>query len=305
MAENEKESDSQMRRSMAEATRRQVRGLVSLPPLPRASQELLRLLSDPYLDMLRLAELVEQTPALAARIVGVANSAFFATATPVRDVPDAIIRVLGLNLVRDLGISFVLSQPFDCRGSTRFDPVGFWTGSMELALLLQLLAARLPPADGPTLSEAYLAGLLRDLGLLALVHLAPDAMDAVLAEAESQPLAKLYELESRLLGLDHAMAGAELATAWNLPANLAVAMGPLSRDEHTGRKGATVALVLLGEEIRSRLALHDGLEGDSDIETHFGRLGLDFAAWPQLIELWRSRVGEVRSLAAAFVGGGR
>jgi len=305
MAENDQESNSDSGGSNAEVTRQQVRGLVSLPPLPHASQELLRLLSDPELDMLRLAELIEQTPALAARIVGVANSAFFATAKPVRDVPDAIIRVLGLNLVRDLGISFVLSQPFDCCASVRFDPVRFWAGSMELAVLAQLLAARLPMAAAPTPSEAYLAGLLRDLGLLALVHVAPDAMDVVLAEAERLPEASLYQLESRFLGLDHATAGTELARCWHLPEGLAIAMGPLSRFEHTGRKGVTVALVLLSEEIRDGIERHDDLDAVPDLAVHFGRLGLDFATWPELVELWRARVSDIQSLAAAFAGAGR
>ena len=74
---------------------------------------------------MRVAANVEQTPALAARILGVANSAFFATGNPVKSIPDAIIRLLGLNLVRHLGVSFVLSQPFDVASCRWFDPVRF------------------------------------------------------------------------------------------------------------------------------------------------------------------------------------
>ena len=117
-------------------TRSRIHGLATLPPLPRRSQELLRILLDPDLDMLRLAELVEQSPALAARLLGVANSAFFRTRVPVKHIPDAIIRVLGLNLVRDLSVSFLLNQPFDLGACRRFDPVRFWTSSISLVTAL-------------------------------------------------------------------------------------------------------------------------------------------------------------------------
>ncbi|MEM9314883.1 MAG: HDOD domain-containing protein, partial [Pseudomonadota bacterium] len=137
MSEFNQESRSRPDLSPAAPARISVRRLRTLAPLPATSQLLLEMLSDPELDMLRLAAVVEQTPALAARILGVANSAFFAHARDVRDVPDAIIRVLGLHLVRDLSISFALSQPFDLRDCPRFDALRYWSSAMESAVLAQ------------------------------------------------------------------------------------------------------------------------------------------------------------------------
>jgi HD-like signal output (HDOD) protein len=276
--------------------------LITLPPLPRTSQLLLQILSDPDLDMLRLAELVEQTPALAARIFGVANSAFFARATAVRDIPDAIIRVLGLHLVRDLSISFVLSQPFDLSACERFDPVLYWSGAMESATMAQLLTSQMPRADAPTPAEGYLAGLLQNLGLLALVHVVPDAMDAVFAQAGQDGAGELAEIEQRVLGLDHEAAGAELAAAWKLPPRIAAAMGPAGGP---GERPVVVGLVRLGSCIRRCLRNDIDVADDEGVAAALDGLFLDAAALPLLIEKWRDRTADIAALASAFVGAGR
>ena len=288
-----------------EVTRSQIHGLATLPPLPRRSLELLRMLLDPDLDMLRLAELVEQTPALAARLMGVANSAFFRTPVPVKHIPDAIIRVLGLNLVRDLSVSFTLNQPFDLKACKRFDPVRFWTSSMGSATLAQLLTVYLPLQNPPTASAAYLAGLLHNLGLLALVHAAPGAMDTVFGHKDRQPGSGLRTLEEQALGLDHAKAGAELAKAWRLPRSLAVVMGPL--DHAAGDDSATTlaSIVVLCKCIDRTLEHGEDVDQDPELRRTLAGLGAHFHAWPELIGEWRERTTEIASLAAAFAGADR
>lgn len=287
------------------STQSRLRRLSTLPPLPRTSQLLLQLLSDPDLDMLRLAELVEQTPALAARILGVANSAFFARATAVRDVPDAIIRVLGLDLVRDLSISFVLSQPFDSRKCARFEPIRYWSGAMASAALAQLLAERLSAGKAPTPAEAYLAGLLQNLGLLALVHVVPDAMQVVFTQAERDQSADLRVIEHQVMGLDHAIAGAEVASAWRLPPKFAVAMGPINAQSRAPQHRTLVSLLLLSTQLRRGLRAGTDVTEDHDVLTACAGLGLQIVALPPLITQWRDRSAEINALASAFAGAGQ
>ncbi len=279
-----------------------VRRLRTLAPLPSTSQLLLQMLSDPDLDMLRLAGIVEQTPALAARILGVANSAFFAHAKAVRDVPDAIIRVLGLHLVRDLSISFVLSQPFDLSECPRFKPLRYWTAAMESAVLAQLIATRLPVADSPTPPEAYLGGLLHNLGLLALVHVAPDAMDAVFASLESEPVEDLSVREQQILGLDHAVAGAELAMVWRLPPLLAIAMGPRSVRAQTHPPRILLAILHLCSQIRRCVGEKSDPAEEPIILDAWSELGLASDAMPKVIARWQERSRDIAELAAAFLG---
>ncbi|MEL7043400.1 MAG: HDOD domain-containing protein [Pseudomonadota bacterium] len=305
MSESDQEARSKPDLSPVSPAQANVRRLRTLAPLPATSQLLLEMLSDPELDMLRLAEVVEQTPALAARILGVANSAFFAHARDVRDVPDAIIRVLGLHLVRDLSISFALSQPFDLRDCPRFDALRYWSSAMESAVLAQLIATRLPVEDVPTPAEAYLGGLLHNLGLLALVHVAPEAMNTIFASVEREPGEGLRARETEVLGLDHAVAGTELALVWRLPTLLAVAMGPGDARPHSHRHHALLKLLRLGARIRHFL----GADTDPGVEpvvlAGWSELGLASEAMPKVIAQWQQRSKEIADLAAAFLGAQR
>ena len=113
---------------------------------------------------------------------------------PVRSISDAIIRLLGLNLVRDLSLSLILSQPFDVRRCPGFDPMRYWKHAMMTATFAQALAPSVQAEDAPSPSEAYLGGLLHNLGLLALVHVAPDAMGLVFRELEAEPERHLVEV---------------------------------------------------------------------------------------------------------------
>jgi hypothetical protein len=176
---------------------------------------------------------------------------------------------------------------------------------MESAVMAQLLASQLPHADAPTPSEGYLAGLLQNLGLLALVHVVPDAMDAVFAEAEQDEHEGLHAIEHHVLGLDHAVAGAELAAAWQLPPRIAATMGPVSGSGEPLPLVPLVRLVLLGSCIRR--CLHNDVEvaDDEGVAGALNDLSLDAAGLPLLIEKWRDRTVDIAALASAFAGAGR
>ena len=83
--------------------------LEHLPPLTPVATRLLAVTSDPDLAINELAAIIEQDPPLTARILGLANSAFFGQVNPIFKVEHAIIRVLGLNMVRSLALSIALT----------------------------------------------------------------------------------------------------------------------------------------------------------------------------------------------------
>lgn len=302
MSEIDQKPRSRLDMNSVSPTQAGVRRLRSLAPLPRTSQLLLQTLSDPELDMLQLAGIVEQTPALAARILGVANSAFFANTTAVRDVPDAIIRVLGLNLVRDLSTSFVLSQPFDFTKCPRFDAMRYWTAAMESAVLAQMIVNRLPLTESPSPAEAYLCGLLHNLGLLALIHVAPEAMHSVFTNAEREPTEDLAAHEQQVMGIDHAAAGAELAVVWHLPPLLALAMGPANARPQPRGHRLLLSILQLCAQIRHCVSVETDPAEEPDVLAEAFELGLTSAATSQVITQWQERSEEIVDLAATFVG---
>jgi HD-like signal output (HDOD) protein len=130
-------------------------------------------------------------------------------------------------------------------------------------------------------------------------------MDGVFGELERHPEASLLAVERQLLGLDHAVAGAELASAWKLPSALAAAMGPAG--EPSGRDELTtlVSLVLLCRCINRVLDDGDDIGQDPELDRTLTALDIRFDGWPALLSEWRERTENIEGLAAAFAGPGR
>jgi HD-like signal output (HDOD) protein len=244
--------------------------------------------------------MIEHSHALSARIMGVANSAFFANGTPARDVPDAIIRILGLDLVRDLSISLLLGQPFDLSACPRFDARRYWSDAMACATFADIVASHLGSADLSP-STAYLSGLIRNLGLLALVHLAPREMDDVFAAAAASPDGALRAIERRCLGVGHAAAGAALAGAWQLPLDLA---RPLAVDRDRAENDAGLLSQVLCACPVARPDSGPGF-GDPATERSLRALGIPAADRERLARAWRQGLADIEPIAASLAGGGR
>ncbi|MCG8488988.1 MAG: HDOD domain-containing protein [Chromatiales bacterium] len=202
----------------AEQAKEQVLKLQHLPPLSATATRLLALLSEEDLALNKLAEAINQDPGLSARILGLANSAYFGQQNPVLRVEDAIIRVLGLNMVKSLAFSISISGAFDISGCHQFDIKQYWLESLSTAILARHLSIRSTTEVPPDPDAVYLAGLLMKIGVLVLVHLFPEDYDKVLVQKRQQGSdADLLALETEMLGINHRQAGAWLADRWHLP----------------------------------------------------------------------------------------
>lgn len=288
-------------RALDRLLRHRIQGLASLPPLPNRSQELLHLLADPDLSIVRLIEIIELSPSLAARVIGVANSAFFASASPVTNVSDAVIRVLGLGLVRDLCLSQVLGVPFNTQECPSFDAVRFWRHAMATATLAPVLAGYATEVESDSLSYAYLAGLMHGLGMLVLAHVAPGSMDRVLRDEAVDDAQTLSDRQTDILGLDYAQAGGEIAKAWHLPAPIVVALDHHRDTEYRSEFWPLVSIVGLADRI-ARARTSAGTDGE-DPDQHrvlLDKLGVSASNTEAALVFWKKRLDSIERLANTF-----
>ena len=190
------------------SARLEVQKLHELPPLPLVVDRFLAAIQNPHTELGEFASLIEQDPALLARIIGVANSAYFATPQPVTRAEEAILRVLGYETTKGLVLSIILSGPFDPRRCPTFNVERFWLESIFTATLAQSLAPLATCATPPLGGEAYLAGLLHKIGLLALVHICPEQMTGVIGRlGQHADLSARVAEERRALQIDHCEVG--------------------------------------------------------------------------------------------------
>lgn len=196
---------------MTELVRDQLQKKVStLPVLPRVLSQLLEL--DPASPSLfdDLIKIVEAEPSYAIRLLGAANSVAAHSATPITRIRDAVVR-LGAREVSNLMISMSVVRVFVPRNDWER---GLWTHALEVAAVARALARHV--GLGLNFEQAYLGGLLHDVGRFIMFDMAPEALREV-DEAVWDTPAQLVAAERGICGTDHAEIGAEACERWSIP----------------------------------------------------------------------------------------
>ncbi len=188
--------------------------------LPQTALRCLETVSaqDPAAAAERLCKVIASDPPLTARLLGVANSAFFALPRPVFEVRSAVMNVLGFDLARNLALSMAMSDCFDVRRCHPFDLRRYWTTAL-LTAHLATDRAYLPTGYEAPPGGLEICGLLRNLGLLTLVHVAPQPTGVALCRrTEDLPLSAALRME---IGIDHRQALEVIVGRWKLPGLIA------------------------------------------------------------------------------------
>ena len=194
----------------------QIQALLHLPPLSPVARELLIELGKAEIEIPRLVQVIERDPGLTARVIGVANSAYFNQRAPIYDIAAAVVRVLGLDLVKHLALGIALSAPFDTSGCPRFKPDRYWCLAIQTATLATHLApcAKLEPGAQEYL---FVGALLHNIGEMVLIHSFLEGMCEVLALSDADANASIPELQEKILGLNGTEAAVVLGHKWHLP----------------------------------------------------------------------------------------
>ncbi len=185
-----------------------VADLANLPPLPEVVIEILECFQHDNVDTDEIADKIARDQALAARSLRIANSSFYGLQTRVASIHDAMI-VLGFRAVRTLVTAASVTSRFGAIHVEGFDQRGFWLHNAGSALAARALAGRV----GAAADVAFTAGLLHDLGRLALVVRHPAHYTAV-REYRERHDCQWLDAEHDVLGFDHTHIGAALARRW-------------------------------------------------------------------------------------------
>lgn len=195
--------------------------LDSLPTLPAIAVRLLQVTALSDSDASDVIKLLRGDQSLTARILSVAASAALGVREPVTTLERAV-PLIGFAAVRSIVLA---TSVFDCFGKRSadsrggaFDRVEFWKHALAVACAARRLA-RAVPDMGVDPEEAYVAGLLHDLGKVALAAVFPKAYDRIVAQV-NQSRGDIADHERAVLGADHTVAGRRVAERWRLPRDL-------------------------------------------------------------------------------------
>jgi HD-like signal output (HDOD) protein len=203
--------------------------------LPR----LMAVLQDGDSGIGEVESIIQLDSALTAATLRLANSAFFAKSQPVESVGEAVMR-LGQKEIFKLA-SLALANRWEAgtvKGAYQGDPGDF----SRHALCVGLAAEALAEQTGAVSPEvAYTAGLVCDMGKLAMAHICGASFPAIRAQRESS-CGTWLEAERHVLGFDHTQVGAQLLRTWNFPS----AFAAVAENYHRPAQAPEEALPLLG-----------------------------------------------------------
>lgn len=191
----------------------ELRASGKLPSPPGVGLEVLRITRNEDFDLAELASVLRADPALTGRILQLANGAIAAGAEPTTTLEQACLR-LGQRSVRNVALGFTLVSSLQSGPCRAFDYDRFWAESLVRGLVCQNLAAQLRLGDP---AEAFVCGLLSQVGTLALATVHPKTFAEILIAHEQRNFAARREAERAAFGIDHLEVSAALFSEWGLP----------------------------------------------------------------------------------------
>jgi len=286
-----------IQQSPLDLTRLALGKLVSIGTLPEVTSKIITTVEDPRSSAAQLHKLVSHDPALVARVLKVVNSAFYGLPGQIGSVDRAIV-LLGLNAVKNIAVAASIGQMFRavklCEGYTARD---LWTHCIGVAVVSRELAKL---AKLPIMEEAFLAGMIHDVGILVTLQTWPEQLRAV-CEQSKLGVRTFVELEREIIGVDHQVLGKALAEKWQFPMPCQLVAGhhhdPLSLADSSR---LLVSVVHIADTLCAQAGYGFGLTARTQVITgdHCAVIGLSMDA----LDTLRNRLADTVKNAAAFLG---
>ncbi len=209
---------------------------LELPPLPQSAQDIIRLRANPDASADELASIIERDPSLAAQVVSWASSSFYNAPGKVRSVHDAIIRVLGFDMVMNLAMGLALGKTLKVPDQQPKGYAPYWQQAMWMALCTTSVLSKIEPKYRPSFGLSYLSGLLHNFGYLVLAHIFPPHFKLMCRYLEANTHLDTAYIEHFLLGITREQIGSQLMSVWNMPEEVIQALrfqkSPAAAKEH-------------------------------------------------------------------------
>ncbi len=243
--------------------KRRIRGLSKLSTLPQVALNLIGLLENQQASVADLAQLISIDQVLTARVLKLANSSNFGFKGQISTLNLALV-VVGFNALKNLILSISAT---DLLWQVRdFQPAKaekFFLHGLIVGTGARVLAEK---AAYPVPGEAFIAGLLHDIGYQIFNQIYPDQLDELYKYAEKKKL-PLYLAEKKILDFDHTELGTWLAEGWNLPGKLVHAIKYHHHPEKAKKYNDLVKIIHIADLVGSTINEENG-SNNGNIKCH-------------------------------------
>lgn len=197
-------------------TEERLKNIGSLPAIPKVVFEVNEMLKNHNSSTVELTNVIGQDQGLATKILKIANSPLYGLQRKVTSLEFAIV-VLGLGEISNLVTAIALSSTVNVKSAKNFNYEEFWQHSMMVGIGAKNIARNLGKIE--LSADAFIAGILHDLGVQILLKFFPDEFEKIVEEVNASDR-KYLEVETEVLGLTHQDLGRFLMDKWGLPSGL-------------------------------------------------------------------------------------
>lgn len=234
-----------------------VEAVNDLPALPSVVTRVIQLTDDPNSTAQDINNVLNQDQAITARVLRLANSAFYGYTRRINTVTDAVV-FMGFKTIRSIviaaSVSDILNQEI---AGYALEYGELWRHSQCTAMAARLIARKV---KFPTLDLAYTAGLLHDIGKVILNRTMKEAYFEVV-EKVSEGEIPFNQVEDEILGFNHAMVGAKVAAKWNLPDQLVEAIAMHHDPDNATVNPKLTAIIHMADAICVAMGIGIGVDG--------------------------------------------
>ncbi|PLX17417.1 MAG: hypothetical protein C0601_07605 [Candidatus Muiribacterium halophilum] len=183
-----------------------------IPTLPMVAAKLLKTVNDPNFDVKELSNIISMDQAVMAKLLRVANSAFYAGNSEVKTIDQAVMR-LGVSQVRSIVVGVSVIKSFAQFKQFDFDVNNFWKHCLATAFLNKIIADML---ELDVAEDVWVCGIIHDIGKLVYAAYMPTVLTRLLNEVKEKKIS-FFQAEKSLLKIDHTQIGRWLCEKWNIP----------------------------------------------------------------------------------------
>jgi len=268
---------------------------LDLPPLPETARKIIELRVDPNADTTELANVVEMDPGMAAQVVSWARSPYYGVKGEIKSVEDAVIRVLGFDLVINLALGLALGRTLSVpkEGPNGYAP--FWQQAVVTAALMGELARLMPAKERPNTGTAYLCGLLHNFGYLILGHVFPPQFSLVNRHIEANPHINRSLIEKHIMGLSREQVSSLLMQQWRMPEEVVVALRSQHNPSYEGEYSTCANLLYVATRALRSRGFGDGAWEEPKEEV-MERLGMTLEGINEVTETLLEKIDDLGEL---------
>ncbi len=222
---------------------------LELTPLPAIARKIIALRSDPNADVCGLCEAIELDPGLAAQVVSWAASPYYSAPGSIKSIHDAIVRVLGFDMVLSLALGLALGTTLKMPSRQPDGIVSYWKEAVYVATCTEAIISFMPREKRPSYGCAYLSGLLHNFGFLIIAQVFHAKYEEICQHLEANPHASPQKVEQHIIGVSRNQLACWLGNFWHLPEEVCTALRYQAEPDYNGEHDDYSKLILLTKKL--------------------------------------------------------